>query len=307
MSENTRTYKVNKFKQLIELNDNKTNFDVSFDVKSKDGSPFKALVISEADLNSGNPLDYQEVHDGNISGNIVNDKGVFQTYFLLLKAENEIECDVTIYVKEIPLNQQLQEHNDMVSQQQRQQQRHEEQREKEHVYNQQKEKERIHAEKQQEKNRPILKSKLKNVEHKSNMKILLIIGLFLLFGGVGLFLYNKFKNNTKPRQQLYNTVAPTSSSVTSTVPSVAPTLPSFEPTVPSVVQSLPSVVQSLPSVAQSLPSVATPSTPLINQSIQLPTENFEPIIPTVNKIDGPVVNARNDGLMKKLNSYFDNS
>jgi hypothetical protein len=285
MSEITRTYTVNKFKQLIELNDNKTNFDISFEVKSKDGSPFKALVISEADLNSGNPLEYQDVHEGNISGNIVNDKGVFQTYFLLLKAENEIECDVTISVKEIPLNQQLQEHNDMILQQQRQ--------EEEHLYNQQKEKQRLYTQKQQEKNRPILKNKLKNVEHKSNMKIVLIIGLVLLFGGVGLFLYNKFKNNTKNNVQS-----------SKSVPSVTPTIPNVSPTIPSVAPTIPNIAPTIPNVTPTLPSIITPSTPVINQDIQLPSE---PIIPTVDKIGVPVGNARNDGLMKKLNSYFDNN
>ena len=45
MSVTTKTYKVNNYKQLIELNGNKTNFDLSFEVKSENGEPFKALVI----------------------------------------------------------------------------------------------------------------------------------------------------------------------------------------------------------------------------------------------------------------------
>ena len=104
MSVITNVYSVNQIKQLIDLNQNKTNFEVTFEVKSLDGTPFKAVVLSEGDLNSGNAIAYKDVENGYISGHIVNDKGVYQNYFLLLKADNPVECEVTLNIKDIPIN-----------------------------------------------------------------------------------------------------------------------------------------------------------------------------------------------------------
>ena len=108
MSRIQNRYNVNQIKQLIDLNKNKTNFELNFEVKSIDDSPFKALVISEANLNSGNPLEYKDVNEGHITGNIINDKGVYQNYFLLLKSDAPTECDVTIDIKDVQLNPEVQ-------------------------------------------------------------------------------------------------------------------------------------------------------------------------------------------------------
>ena len=104
MSTTTKTYKVNQIKQLIELNGSLTNFSADFIIESKNFTPFKALIISETDLNSGNPIVYQEVKDGKINGNITNDKGVHESYFILLKSDVPTECQVTINLNEVLLN-----------------------------------------------------------------------------------------------------------------------------------------------------------------------------------------------------------
>lgn len=104
--------KVNKLKKLIDLNGDKTNFDLKFNVESLDNSEFEALVVSQSQLDSGESLNYKKA-PGKISGNIVADKNVYQNYFLLLKSDNEIECKIEILIKDIPpkididLNQQF--------------------------------------------------------------------------------------------------------------------------------------------------------------------------------------------------------
>lgn len=120
MPKTTNFYDVTQIKQLIDLNQNKTNFNLDFEVKSVDGSPFQALVVSEANLNTGNELEYKNVTEGFITGNILNDKGVYQNYFLLLKAETPTKCEVTLDLKDVPLNAELRKFNE--------QQRHEKQR-----------------------------------------------------------------------------------------------------------------------------------------------------------------------------------
>ena len=128
MSRSQNTYNVNQIKQLIDLNNNKTNFELNFEVKSLNGAPFKALVISEADLNSGNTLDYKDVVEGYINGKIINDKGVYQNYFLLLKADIPTECEVILDIKDIHLNPEIEKFQQQQQFQQQQNQQQQQQR-----------------------------------------------------------------------------------------------------------------------------------------------------------------------------------
>jgi len=87
-------------KQLVDLNGDITNFELTFTAKSQDGSPFEALVVDQTTLDSNPSLEYKKA-EGTISGNIISDKGVYQNYFLLLKSDSITECDVSIEIKEI--------------------------------------------------------------------------------------------------------------------------------------------------------------------------------------------------------------
>lgn len=96
-----KTYTLGPMKQLIDLNGDITNFDLTFTATSQDGSPFELLVVDQTTLDSNPSLEYKKA-EGTMSGNIVSDKGVYQNYFLLLKSDSKNECDVTIEIKEIP-------------------------------------------------------------------------------------------------------------------------------------------------------------------------------------------------------------
>ena len=100
MSNNTKTYSLSKMKQLIDLNGDITNFDLTFTATSKDGCVFDALVVDQTTLDSNPSLEYKKA-EGTISGTIVSDKGVYQNYFLLLKSDTPCECIVSIELKEI--------------------------------------------------------------------------------------------------------------------------------------------------------------------------------------------------------------
>lgn len=96
-----KTYSLTPMKQLIDLNGDITNFDLTFTATTKDGSPFDLLVVDQTTLDSNPSLEYKKAQ-GTISGNIISDKGVYQNYFLLIKSETPCECDVSIDLKEIP-------------------------------------------------------------------------------------------------------------------------------------------------------------------------------------------------------------
>jgi len=95
--------------QLVDLNGDLTNFNLTFTATSQDGSPFEIVVVDQTALDNGN-LDFR-VANGVISGNIIADKGIYQNYFLVMRAEKETRCDVVIEKREIPQNTQ-QENNE---------------------------------------------------------------------------------------------------------------------------------------------------------------------------------------------------
>lgn len=102
MATNRQTYQIGKIKKLIDLNGETINFDIIFRVASRNKEPFDLLVVDQTTLDNNPNLEYKKVENGAISGNIVQDKNVYQNYFLILKAENPCECDVEIVKKELP-------------------------------------------------------------------------------------------------------------------------------------------------------------------------------------------------------------
>jgi len=105
---NVTIYKLNNIKQLIDLNKDKKNFELDFQVESSDGKHFDALVVTQEMLDSETPLEYQKA-EGFISGKIVADKDIYQNYFLLLKSNEPVECKVMVNVKDILPNLQQQQ------------------------------------------------------------------------------------------------------------------------------------------------------------------------------------------------------
>ena len=104
---NIKNIKLTPIKQLIDLNGEKVNFDLNFNVTSANKVPFDALVVTQKMLDSEEKLEYKKVLEGTINGNIVSDKGVYDNYLLLLKSDTPVDCQVTIDIKDIPINQEF--------------------------------------------------------------------------------------------------------------------------------------------------------------------------------------------------------
>lgn len=105
--------KLNSIKQLLDLNGEKVNFDLTFEVVSKDKVPFETLVVTQKMLDSDEPLEYKKITEGIIQGNIVSDKGLYDNYFLVLKSKDNAECQVKISIKEIPINKEFLQQQEM--------------------------------------------------------------------------------------------------------------------------------------------------------------------------------------------------
>ena len=101
MTQVKKTYHLTKVKQLIDLNQDSTNFDLSFKVTCHDDTPFHVLVVDQTTLDNSEELNYKETKNI-ISGNILADKNIYQNYFLILKSEKECKVDVELIKKELP-------------------------------------------------------------------------------------------------------------------------------------------------------------------------------------------------------------
>ena len=94
---NMKTYTVSKVKQLIDLNGDSINFDITFKVTSRKGEPFQILVVDQSTLDNNTELKYKTITNGSISGKIQQNKNIYQNHFLILRSENPCECDVEIH------------------------------------------------------------------------------------------------------------------------------------------------------------------------------------------------------------------
>lgn len=92
---------VDNYKKLIDLNEDSINFDITFTVSSENGEPFNVVIVDQTMLDSGKELEYKTITDGSISGKLVNDKNVYQNYFLCLRSDSPCKCNVQIIRKDI--------------------------------------------------------------------------------------------------------------------------------------------------------------------------------------------------------------
>jgi hypothetical protein len=98
----SKKYNISNIKQLIDLNGPHVNFLLDFKIVSVTNEPFDAVVMTQEMLDAGNPIEYQRA-EGNITGQIKNDNGIYNNYLLILKSDKPMEVDVVSELKEIPL------------------------------------------------------------------------------------------------------------------------------------------------------------------------------------------------------------
>ena len=90
-------------RQLVDLNQQSTNFELTFNVTSLENKEFYILVADQTTLDNEDNLEFKKV-SGNISGNITADKNVYQNYFLCLKSDNPCVVKINVEKTEIEPN-----------------------------------------------------------------------------------------------------------------------------------------------------------------------------------------------------------
>ena len=100
----TSKYNISNIKQLIDLNGKAVNFLVNFKAVSLSNENFDALVVTQEMLDSNEPFNYQKAQ-GEISGQIKNDNGIYNNYFLCIKSDKPNEIEVSINIQDIQQSQ----------------------------------------------------------------------------------------------------------------------------------------------------------------------------------------------------------
>ena len=106
MTKITTTHQLGPTQQLVDLNGDMTTFELEFNAicTSSGGgrAPFHGAVVTQAIINSGEPFNYKHCPDGAFGAKIVADQGIYQNYFLALKADQPCTCVVNVNRTVIP-------------------------------------------------------------------------------------------------------------------------------------------------------------------------------------------------------------
>jgi len=301
---NVKNIKLTPIKQLIDLNGDKVNFDLTFNATSANKVPFDALVVTQKMLDSETPLEYKKVTEGTINGNIVSDKGVYDNYLLLLKSDTPVDCQITIDIKDIPINQeffrQLQQNN--LEQKNLEQQVNKQN--KQNTQNNQINRTNKNLEDKNSKNKQLnpqnqeeLQSQKKS--SKINWKILLLI-LVICIGGFALwYFYNKNITNSS-KIPLINNSQPNLNQNTQQLIQNIPDINNIPTQNMSIINNTP--IHPTPSISLEIPSI--PSIPLQTNPIELKQQNsiHNQILDALNNTPVETIPKLNSNLVSKINN-----
>jgi len=82
-------------KQLVDLNEDRTLFDIEVSVTAEDpNEQFEAVILNQTELDSGE-VNYQ-VHQGAMEARLVNDKNIYQNYFLCVRGTKGKKVNIEI-------------------------------------------------------------------------------------------------------------------------------------------------------------------------------------------------------------------
>ena len=96
----TKTYNITKQNQIIDLNGESVNFDLTFTAKSKEGKPFFVSIVDQDTLDK-RKINFKNSENGEISANIVSDKNIYKSYNLVIRSDEPCKVDISIVKKEI--------------------------------------------------------------------------------------------------------------------------------------------------------------------------------------------------------------
>lgn len=101
MSSIDEEYEIGPIMKLIDLNNDVTNFELSFKVSTQSEQEFEMVVVNQALLDEGE-IKYQKVK-GELGGDIVRRDNVYQNFMIVLRSETPMKVRVQTQFKQLPL------------------------------------------------------------------------------------------------------------------------------------------------------------------------------------------------------------
>lgn len=99
-------YNLGKIKQIVDLNGDSVNFNLTFTIKSKSAIPFKMLVTTQENLDFDEvEQDFKVAEMGEISADISADNNEYNNYILILQSQEPNQVEVTIDKEDLPLRE----------------------------------------------------------------------------------------------------------------------------------------------------------------------------------------------------------
>jgi len=96
-----QTYKISEIPQLIELNGDILNFELSTRVKSRENLPFYAAITTQTNIDNGIEFDYKYAEGGEFIATFSSETGNNHVYYLVLKTDAPSIVDVENTIKNL--------------------------------------------------------------------------------------------------------------------------------------------------------------------------------------------------------------
>ena len=90
-------------RQLIDINEDATLFDIDVTVSADPSFEFKAAVVNQTQLDAGD-INYNQFKGG-MGVKVSNNKNIYQNHFLVLKSDKPGNVEVTLMKNPAPVNQ----------------------------------------------------------------------------------------------------------------------------------------------------------------------------------------------------------
>jgi hypothetical protein len=89
-------------KQFFEITEGLVNFEVDFEVKTDNNSPFEIAVVDQKTLDS-DQFPYKRIDKGQVNGKVTNDSNRKLPFFMVLKADQPATAHVSLQKQSLPL------------------------------------------------------------------------------------------------------------------------------------------------------------------------------------------------------------
>lgn len=88
-------------RQLVDLNGDTVNFDLTVNLIAKDSSAqFQGVIVTQSELDSGAELEYRDF-EGSLRARLTNDKGVYENHFLCVRSDKQVPAMLEIDLNEV--------------------------------------------------------------------------------------------------------------------------------------------------------------------------------------------------------------